>query len=607
MTELNEEQVKQGVDVGLLKKIIILAKPHWKYIIRLIPIMMLAAGVDVFFVYFNKYIIDNIIIPNAIEKVPTMAIIFALVAVLQALNILIFIRLGAKIETYMAYDLRKIGFKKLQELSLSYYDKNKVGKIMARMTSDVSRLSEMLSWGLVDFSWGFSMMTLFVIVMLIQNWKLALITLSVLPVLLVFAVYLQKKILKAYRKVRKINSEITGNYNEGISGAKTTKTLLIEKNNIEAFKKTTTNMRQSSIRAAIYSALMWPIVMFLGNTGMALALSAGGRMVALGTISLGTLAMFINFAGQFFMPVQDMARIMAEYQRAQAAGERILALIETESQITDTAEVEAIYGDSFNPKKKNWEKLKGNITFEHVSFQYIKGERVLDDFNIDIKQGESIALVGETGSGKSTIVNLACRFYEPTDGIIYIDGRDYKERTQLWLHSNLGYVLQSPHLFSGTIAENIAYGKDNTTMEEIIEAAKVVHAHSFIMKMEKGYESEVGEGGGNLSTGQKQLISFARAILADPKILVLDEATSSVDTETEHVIQKAVEKVLQGRTSFIIAHRLSTIRHADRILVIEKGKVVEEGSHHELMNQKGHYYQLYTNQFMEECDRVAIG
>ena len=282
-------------------------------------------------------------------------------------------------------------------------------------------------------------------------------------------------------------------------------------------------------------------------------------------------------------------------------------MIETEPEIADTPEVIEQFGDSFHPKKENWPELKGDIEFQDVTFRYTAGEKVLSHFNLKIKAGETIALVGETGSGKSTIVNLICRFYEPTEGRILIDGVDYKERSQLWLQSHLGYVLQQPHLFSGTIRENIRYGRLDATDAEVEEAARMVDAEDFILKFEKGYDTDVGEGGNRLSIGQKQLISFARALIANPAIFVLDEATSSVDTETEQKIQEAIKKTLAGRTSFIIAHRLSTIRHADRILVIQHGEITEQGSHAELIRQKGYYYNLYTNQLREERENALLG
>jgi ATP-binding cassette subfamily B protein len=383
-------------------------------------------------------------------------------------------------------------------------------------------------------------------------------------------------------------------------GAKTTKTLVREERNLEEFEGLTGEMRSSSIRVAIFSSIFYPIVAALGGVGTALALWFGGKMVVSTAITYGTLVAFVTYTIQFFEPIGQIARIFAELQSAQASAERVLSMISTPLEIEDRPDVIDAYGDAFQPNLENWEPIKGDVTFRNVSFSYKEGEKVLRDFNLKVKAGETIALVGETGSGKSTIVNLICRFYEPTEGQILIDGTDYRERSQLWLQSNLGYVLQTPHLFSGTVRDNIRYGRLDATDQEIEEAAKLVNADNFISKLEKGYDTEVGEGGNRLSTGQKQLISFARAVVANPKLFVLDEATSSIDTETEQIIQKAISNVLEGRTSFIIAHRLSTIRSADRILVIVDGKVIEEGNHHQLLNKRGYYYRLYTNQFMEE-------
>jgi ATP-binding cassette subfamily B protein len=337
-----------------------------------------------------------------------------------------------------------------------------------------------------------------------------------------------------------------------------------------------------------------PIVTLLGSIGAGLVLWRGGDGVIAGTVSYGTMSVFIMFAVQFFFPIRDMARIFTDLQSAQASAERILSLLETKPDIKDDVEVITKYGAD----KEKWPKITGNIEFRNVSFAYKTGEKVLDNFSLTVKPGETIALVGETGAGKSTIVNLACRFYEPTDGKIFIDGYDYTRMPMLWLHSNLGYVLQNPHLFSGTIRDNIMYGKLDATEEEMIRASKLVNLHPIVERMEKGYDTEVGEGGSLLSTGEKQLVSFARAIISDPAIFVLDEATSSVDTETERLIQQAIKNILKNRTSFIIAHRLSTIRSADRILVIRDGKIIEQGTHSFLLSQKGYYARLYRNQFI---------
>ncbi len=606
MTINQEQEYTKRFDFGLWKKLLKYARPYTKELVILGFIMIIAGVVDVIFPQMTRYAIDNFIIPGNLDGLIIYAIVYGVLIIFQALSTFVLISIAGKVEIALVYDIRKAGFQRLQELSFSYYDKTPVGWILARMTSDSQRLGESISWGLVDLAWGFAMMIGIMIVMLVMNWQLALITMAVVPLLAVISLFFQTRILRGYRQVRKVNSKITGAFNEGIMGAKTTKTLVLEERNLEEFQEVTGEMRSSSIRVAVFSSIFYPIVSALGGIGTALALWFGGKGVMMEAISYGTLVAFITYSIQFFEPISHIARIFAELQNAQASAERVLSMIDTPLEIEDSPEVKEIYGDSFNPKKDNWAPIKGDVSFQNVSFSYKGGETVLEDFSLNVKAGETIALVGETGSGKSTIVNLICRFYEPTVGQILIDGVDYKERSQLWLQSNLGYVLQTPHLFSGTIGDNIRYGKLEASAEEVEAAAKLVNAHDFISKLENGYDTEVGEGGSRLSTGQKQLISFARAVVADPQLFVLDEATSSIDTETEQIIQNAIQRVLEGRTSFIIAHRLSTIRSADRILVIVGGKVIEEGAHHELIAKGGYYYRLYTNQFMEEEEARLI-
>lgn len=582
-------------------------KPYKKQFAILTFITIGLGLLDTIFPLMTKYAIDNFVEKKTIVGIGQFAFIYFLAVAALALTVFLFIALAGKLETKMAYDIRKIGFEKLQLLPLSYYDDKAVGWLMSRMTSDINRLSETISWSIVDLAWGFSMMTAITIAMVRLNPKLALLTLSVLPFLVIVSFYFQRKILNAQRNVRKINSKITAAYNEDIQGAKTTKTLVREDINLTEFSEITTSMRDKCIRATVISSVYLPIVLTLGSIGTAMALTFGGESVMFNLISYGTLVAFISYSSQFFEPVRQIAVIFAELQSAQASAERVFSLLNEVPAIVDSEEVVEKYGDLFNPKRELWPTIQGSVEFKDVSFSYKDGEAILDKFNLKVNPGETIALVGETGSGKSTIVNLFCRFYEPTDGEILIDGINYKDMPQNWIHENLGYVLQAPHLFSGTIRENIQYGNLEASEEEIIEASKLVDAHDFIMETEKGYETEVGEGGGLLSTGQKQLISFARAIVRNPKLFVLDEATSSIDTETEQVIQNAINTVLDGRTSFVIAHRLSTIRNADKILVIRDGKIQESGSHKELIKKKGYYYNLYTNQFIEEKSMDILG
>lgn len=600
MHSFKEKEYNKRFDPKLWKKMLSFCKPYRKSLFALSFFMLLLASIDAAFPLLSKYAIDHFVVPAETKGLMKFAIIYLAIIIIQALNIYFFIKLAGKIEMNLTYDIRKAGFHHLQELSLSYYNKTPVGWLMARMTSDSQRLGSFISWGLVDLVWGFTLMLLIAILMMVMNWKLALLALLVVPILILMSVYFQKKILKAYRRVRKTNSKITGAFNEGISGAKTTKTLVRESRNLEEFQLETGEMYRASVKAAIFSAFYLPAVLSLGSLGTGIVLWLGGKSVQMQAISYGTFVAFISYTVQFFEPLRELARIFAELQNAQASGERIFSMLDEKLDIKDSEIIRKKFGDILFPKTKNWPQIKGEIEFRNVTFSYEKGKNVLTNFDLQIRAGETVAIVGETGSGKSTLVNLACRFFEPDSGLILIDGIDYRQRSLSWLHSNLGYVLQTPHLFSGNIKENIAYGKNNVEQSKIEQTAKMVNAHEFISRLKKGYETEVGEGGANLSTGQKQLISFARAIFTDPKIFVLDEATSSVDTETERLIQDAIQKVLKTRTSFIIAHRLSTIRAADRIFVMRNGKIEETGDHHELIKLKGYYYRLYTNQFMEE-------
>ncbi|NLM27571.1 MAG: ABC transporter ATP-binding protein [Clostridiaceae bacterium] len=594
MDSFQEEVFSKGFNIELWKKFIHYAKPYKNRLIILSIYMAILAVFDALIPLMQRHAIDNYIVVKNTRGLLAFFIVYSLIMIIQAIVVKLMISSAGVVETGVCHDIRKDGFEHLQALSLSYYDKTPVGWMMSRLTSDIWRLGNVLSWGIVDFSWGLFMMVVTTVVMLVLNWKLALLTFTVIPVLFVVTFYFQRRILFNHRDIRRNNSLITAAFNEGIQGVKTTKTLVREAENLKEFKVLTGEMNRKCVSAATFASVYMPIVTLLGSIGAGLVLWRGGDGVIAGTVSYGTMSVFIMFAVQFFFPIRDMARIFTDLQSAQASAERILSLLETKPDIKDDVEVITKYGAD----KEKWPKITGNIEFRNVSFAYKTGEKVLDNFSLTVKPGETIALVGETGAGKSTIVNLACRFYEPTDGKIFIDGYDYTRMPMLWLHSNLGYVLQNPHLFSGTIRDNIMYGKLDATEEEMIRASKLVNLHPIVERMEKGYDTEVGEGGSLLSTGEKQLVSFARAIISDPAIFVLDEATSSVDTETERLIQQAIKNILKNRTSFIIAHRLSTIRSADRILVIRDGKIIEQGTHSFLLSQKGYYARLYRNQFI---------
>lgn len=606
MQSFQEEDYTKRIDLSLWKKIIRLAKPYHRNLLMTMGLMGLCALLDVVMPRMTGYAMDTFIAGNTTEGLVGFSAVYLVLLAIQCVAIFGFQYESGRVETGTCYTIRQMGFRKLQELPFSYYDRMPVGYLMSRLTNDTQRLGDTIGWSILDLCWGAVYLVACTVQMLLLNWRLTLVILLLLPPLAVISLKFQMGILEAYRQVRKRNSQITAGFNEGINGAKTTKTLVREELNIREFNAVSADMKKSSVRAATLSSLFLPIVVSIGSLGTAWALWQGGASIVKGVevmgavMTIGTLQVFVNYTVSFFQPVRDIASIFSEMQSAQAAAERVVSLLETEPDIVDTPEVEAVFGDNFHPKRENWPALIGDIDFEDVTFRYKDGEKVLEHFDLHVAHGQTIALVGETGSGKSTIVNLICRFYEPTEGRILIDGADYRTRSQLWLQSNLGYVLQSPHLFSGTVADNIRYGRPDATMEEVQAAARMVGAEDFILAMKDGFNAKVGEGGNRLSTGQKQLISFARAILTNPAIFVLDEATSSVDTETEQVIQHAIQTVLSGRTSFIIAHRLSTIRSADRILVIQNGKITEDGTHRQLIAKQGYYYQLYTNQFQEE-------
>ena len=603
MAEKFEEKdfTEEGFNFQIWVKMAKLFRPFMGFLAIQALLQILMALIDVLIPYLNKEAIDTYTSTSAaLDSLWGFIIFYVVIILITGVLNLLYFRVCGKTEMGFGGDLRDKCFRKLQSLSFSYFDTTPTGWLMARMTSDISRLAEILAWSLTELAWGIPVMIFSGFVMFTTNVNMTLIVLAVAPILAILSYYFQIRQLKAYRQVRKANSKITNDFNEGINGAKTTKTLNLEEHNFNEFKQDTAEMKRVSIKAVHLGATFRPLVQFISSIAIAAIIWIGGDLANSGLIGFGTLMMFIQYAQQFYEPVRMVAMLLSEFQMAQASGERIVYLLESEPTIVDSDEVIAKYGTIFDPKPENYESIKGDIEFKDVDFSYIEGEKVLENFNLKINAGDTIALVGETGSGKSTIVNLICRFYEPVSGELLIDGTDYRKRSIGWLHSKLGYVLQAPHLFSGTIKENVRFSRLDATDEEIIEACKLVNAHDFIMSFEDGYDTDVGEGGSRLSTGQKQLISFARAVLADPAIFVLDEATSSIDTETEKIIQYAIENIMKEKTSFVVAHRLSTIVNADRILVIKNGKIIEDGKHNELLKLHGYYYRLYTNQFNED-------
>lgn len=581
-----------------INKLLPYLKPYRGIIICMVILGLTGGLVDIILPLFQRYALNHFIAQGTLDALGSFIAAYVAVLAFQVIANTISAYQACQIELYVGRDMKRASFNHLQTLAFSYYNQNSVGYIHARVMSDTNRIGSLVSWGLMDGIWNMSYILGAVVVMLSINLRLALWVLAIVPMTTLAAAFFQKKLVILNRRIREINSQITGNFNEGITGARTTKTLVIEEKMEQDFNKTTSEMKHTSVHAMHYRALFSSMISFSSSLALALVLWRGGIITLQGVMEIGTLSVFMSYALGMMEPVQWIVRAISDLITVQVNVERFTRLMETQSDVRDTQEVIDRYGDSFQPKKENWEPLHGDITFEDVSFKYPDGdEYVLEHFNLNVPQGTNVAIVGETGAGKSTLVNLVCRFFEPTSGRILIDGRDARERSQLWLHSNIGYVLQTPHLFSGTVLENLRYGNPDATMEQIEAAVKSVSADLVIARMDKGYDSDVGEGGDLLSTGEKQLLSFARAILADPRIFVLDEATSSIDTVTEKLIQDAIEHLMKGRTSFVIAHRLSTIQKADRIFVIDDGRIVEEGNAQQLLEKKGFYYNLYMSQF----------
>lgn len=594
MAEINhyeEEEFTTHFNGQTVLRLLAQLKPHWLWAAGFLTAAVVVAFAESYFTFLSKRIIDEGIIARDRDALISLLWQYSGLIVVQSVFVFGFIYLCGLLGERVRYDLRQKMFNHLQKLSLSYYNRTPVGWIMSRVTSDTERVSELVTWGLLDVVWSILNIAAAIYFMVIINAPLALIVGSMIPIIVVIAIKFERRLITEYRDVRKINSKITGAFNENITGVRVVKALDRETRNLAEFGELSGGMYKAAYRAAWLSALFLPTVQVISSLAIgAVVLYSGLQLENMAGITIGGIQAFISYVIMMVWPVQEMARVFAEMQQAIASGERIFSLLDAQPEIVD------------RPAAVDPGTLRGDIVFDHVYFYYDDevDKPVLRDFDLHVKAGETIALVGPTGGGKSTIVNLLCRFFEPREGAITIRGVDYTQMTQHAIQSRIGMVLQTPHLFSGTITENIRYGRLDAVDEEIEEAARIAGAHEFIMTLENGYDTQVGEGGVLLSTGQKQLISLARAVLAQPDIFIMDEATSSVDTLTEALIQQGMDALMGGRTSFVIAHRLSTIRNADRILVIEDGHIAEMGSHAELLRQGGHYYRLYTQQFREQ-------
>jgi ATP-binding cassette subfamily B protein len=589
--EFEEEEFTTQFNGRTLLRILSLATSHWPWLVGFLVAIALVSALDSYLTYLSKQIVDDAILAGDRAALIDLVTTYGSLIVVQAACVFAFIFLAGILGERIRYDLRRKMFNHLQDLTFSYFDRTPVGWIMARVNSDSDRIAELVTWGLLDVTWAIMNIVTAIYFMLIINWQLALIVLAIIPVLVIVASQFRKRILGEYRKARKINSKITGAFNENITGVRVAKALCREDENLREFGALTGEMYRASYRAAWLSALFLPVVQLISSVAVASVVFYGGLQVQVGSMTVGGIGAFVSYITFMLWPVQDMARVYAEMQHAIASGERVFSLIDAEPEIAD------------QPGATDPGTIWGDVEFDGVDFWYESDKPVLTDFSVTVQKGETIALVGPTGGGKTTIVNLLCRFYEPKRGTIRIGDRDYRNLSLHAIQSRIGVVLQTPHLFSGTIRENIRYGKLDATDEEIEDAARMAGAHDFIRTLGRGYNEEVGEGGDLLSVGQKQLISLARAILAQPDIFIMDEATSSVDTLTEDLIQRGMEALMEDRTSVIIAHRLSTIKRADRILVIEGGRIEEMGSHSELMRARGQYHRLYTQQFRRQLER----
>lgn len=606
---MSEEKSRYDVKLPLfgIPRVLPYLKEHKKIFVWMIITTALASVIDSVYPLFNQYALNHFIARHTLDTIVIFTLGYIVMIIAQCLLNFVSCFFCGKIEMNINKDLRNASFNHLQELSFAYFNQNNVGYIHARVMSDTGRIGEMVSWILMDTLYQVTYLIFVFVNMFLIEPRLAFLLALVVPAGVLISMFFQKHLVVLNRKVREMNSTITGDFNEGITGAKSIKTMVIEDRINEDFDEDTSKMEEISITTRRYRALFISLVSLMSSVALALVLWKGGSLTLQKVILIGTLSVFMSYAINMLEPVQNIIGNISVLISTQVNIERLTNLLNEKSDVADSEEVIEKYGDTFHPKKENWEPLHGDVEFKDVSFRYPDGEEmVLENFNLVVPQGTNVAIVGETGAGKSTLVNLVCRFFEPTKGQVLIDGRDARERSQLWLHSNIGYVLQTPHLFSGTVRDNLRYGNPDADDETIWNALKLVNAEGVIAKMDKGLDSEVGEGGDLLSTGEKQLLSFARAILADPRILVLDEATASIDTLTEKAIQDAIFTVIKGRTSFVIAHRLSTIVDSDVILVVKDGKIIERGRHTELMAARGYYYQLYTRQYEEMVtDMVA--
>lgn len=585
-------------------KILPFVRPYSKKLAVMILFGLICSGIDIVWPVYNSYALEHFVKGNTLKGIWLFLVVYVLTTAVSAVLNYVSCTYAMQIEVNVDKDLRNTVFRHLQTLSFAFFNQNSVGYVHSRVISDTSRIGSLVSWTLMDGVWHLSYLVGVVIVMFSVNVRLALLIVTILPAIVILFSMFQNKLIQVNRQIREINSEITGDFNEEITGARTIKSLVIEDKMFSDFESKTGSMKRTAVKAARLRGAFHATLSIASSLALAIVLWKGGYLAR---EDVGTFSLFMTYAEGMMEPVRWLIDAISDLITTQVNIERYFKVLNTKSDVEDSAEVTEKYGDTFSPKRENWEPINGDIEFRDVSFQYPDGEEnVLEHFSLKIPFGTNLAIVGETGAGKSTLANLVCRFYEPTEGQILLDGKDLRERSQLWLHSSIGYVQQTPHLFSGTIRQNLLYGKQDATEKEIWEALKLASADEMVNNLSKGLDTDIGEGGDTLSTGEKQLIALARAIISNPRILILDEATANIDTVIEQKIQNAIEKIISNRTSIVIAHRLSTVKNADRILVVRDGKIVEQGTHRELIENRDYYYSLYMKQYEEEATSALL-